>query len=89
MRRVACAIAAAIVLTLAAAQTADASHRNGPILFSDHNSIYRMKPDGTGIKRVLKRSAWAIDVAPDGKRMAFAHDGLFLTKVSGGKVKNC
>lgn len=81
-------IAAAIVLTFAAAPSAGAASKNGPILFTDYNSIYRMKPNGTGIKRILKRSAWGIDVARDGKRLAFAHDGLFLTSVNGGKVRN-
>lgn len=88
MRRAISAIAAAIFLTVAVASSADAAAKNGPILFTDYNSIYRMKPDGTGIKRVLKKSAWGMDVASDGKRLAFAHDGLFLTTVNGGKVKN-
>lgn len=88
MRRFALAIVVAIALTAAVAQGADAAPKNGPVLFTDYNSVYRMNPDGTGIKRVVKRSAWGIDVAADGKRVAFAHDGLFLTKVSGGKVRN-
>jgi len=87
LRRALLVFALATAFALIASQSAPAA-QNGPILFTDYNSIYRMSPDGTGIKTVVKKSAWGMDVAADGKRLAFAHDGLYLTKVSGGKVKN-
>ena len=77
-----CAALAAIWPGGAAAAT------NGPIYFTDSSAIWKINANGTGAARVLNKPAWSIAVAPDGKRMAFTHDGLFLTTTHGGKVKN-
>ena len=62
--------------------------RNGPILFSDYKSIWKVKPDGTGVKRVARKAAWSLHASPNGRQLLYTHDGLFRMPIDGGRTVN-
>ncbi len=74
-------------ISIAVPQAASAA-KNGPILFTDYDAIWRVNADGSGIKKVLNKPAWSMAASPDGKRLLYTHGGLYLTGINGGKVKN-
>jgi Tol biopolymer transport system component len=46
---------------------------NGRIVFGNSLTIFSVRPDGRGLRRVT--SGWLPDVAPDGRRLTFADNG--------------
>ena len=66
---------------------ADAA-RNGPILFSDYTNIWKIQPDGSKLKKLARRAAWSLDASPNGKTLAYTHDGLFTMPIKGGRPTN-
>lgn len=79
--------ALAIVATMAGGGSASATS-NGPILFSDYTSIWKIQPEGTGLKRVAKRAAHSLHASPDGKTLLYTHSGLFRMPINGGRTIN-
>ena len=75
---------AAVVLSTGHADAA----KNGPILFSDYTSIWKIKADGSGLKRVAKKKAWSLHASPNGKQLLYTHDGLFRMPINGGRSVN-
>lgn len=75
----------ALMWSVPAASTAA---KNGPILFSDYSTIWKVQPDGTKLKKIAKRPAWTLDVSPNGRTLIYTHDGLFKMPVSGGRKSN-
>ena len=73
---------------LAIPSRADAA-RNGPILFSDYTNIWKIQPDGSKLKKVARRAAWSLDASPNGKTLAYTHDGLFTMPIKGGARPTC
>lgn len=61
---------------------------NGPILFSDYNSIWKVKPDGTGLKHVARRAAWSLHASPNGRQLLYTHSGLYRMPINGGRTVN-
>lgn len=61
---------------------------NGPILFSDYRSIWKVQPDGTGMKRVARRAAHSLHASPNGKTLLYTHGGLYRMPLNGGKAVN-
>lgn len=62
--------------------------QNGPILFSDYTAIWKVQPDGSGLKRIAKRAAWSLHVSPNGRQLLYTHGGLFRMSVTGGRSTN-
>ena len=81
------ALAAACLAVLVAVPGAKAA-TNGPILFSDYTSIWKIQSDGSKLKKVAKRAAWSLDTSKDGKTLVYTHDGLFKMPVKGGRSVN-
>lgn len=81
------ALAVACLISFAHPHGATAA-KNGPILFSDYTNIWKIQPDGSKLKKVAKRSAWSLDASPNGKTLAYTHDGLFTMPINGGRPTN-
>lgn len=62
--------------------------RNGPILFSDYKSIWKIKPDGTGVKHIARKAAWSLHASPSGRQLLYTHDGLYRMPINGGRTVN-
>lgn len=62
--------------------------QNGPILFSDYTAIWKVQPDGSGLKRIAKRAAWSLHVSPNGRQLLYTHGGLYRMNVTGGRTTN-
>lgn len=75
-------------LSIFAVPTGASAAKNGPILFSDYTSIWRIESDGSNLKRIAKRAAWSLDTSKDGKTLVYTHDGLFKMPVKGGRSVN-
>ena len=61
---------------------------NGPVLFSDYKSIWKVKPDGSGLKRIAKKAAWSLHASPNGRQLLYTHDGLYRMPINGGRSVN-
>lgn len=67
----------------------DGAVRNGPILFTaGGRGLWRVNPDGTGLRRISKRRVWNLDAHPSGRKIAFAHNGLFTMRMNGRGVRD-
>ena len=75
---------AMLVIAAPAAKAAS----NGPILFSDYTSIWKVKPNGTGLKRVARKAAHSLHASPNGRQLLFTHGGLFRMPINGGRTVN-
>ena len=75
---------AMLVIAAPAAKAAS----NGPILFSDYTSIWKVKPNGTGLKRVARKAAHSLHASPNGRQLLFTHGGLFRMPIIGGRTVN-
>lgn len=62
--------------------------KNGSILFSDYKSIWKVKPNGSGLKRVARKAAWSLHASPNGRQLLYTHDGLFRMPINGGRSVN-
>lgn len=89
-RRLRRAILLGVVAVMAASVNGGSAGaaENGPILFSDYTSIWKVQPDGSGLKRVAKRAARSLHVSPNGKTLLYTHGGLFKMPMKGGKSVN-
>jgi Tol biopolymer transport system component len=65
-----------------------AAAKNGPILFSDYQSIWKVKPNGTGLKRVAKKAAHSLHASPNGRTLLYTHGGLYRMPINGGRSTN-
>lgn len=81
------ALAVACVMVFAHPPASTAA-TNGPILFSDYRNIWKIQPDGTRLKKLARRAAWSLDVSPNGRTLAYTHDGLFTMPMGGGRPTN-
>jgi|GEM_PF-5247241 len=61
---------------------------NGPLLFSDYTAIWKVKPDGTGLKQIARKAAWSLHASPNGKQLLYTHDGLYRMPINGGRSVN-
>lgn len=61
---------------------------NGPIFFSDYSAIWKVNPDGSGIKRVARKAAWSLHASPNGRQLLYTHDGLYRMPIGGGRSVN-
>jgi Tol biopolymer transport system component len=78
-----------LLLAFAALSAAGAqAAKNGPILFSDYTSIWKINSNGSGLKRVAKKAAWSLHASPNGKQLLYTHDGLYRMPIGGGKSVN-
>ncbi len=87
--KAACLMALAMACAIAFTHPPGASAaKNGPILFSDYTNIWKIQPDGSKLKKVAKRAAWSLDASPNGRTLAYTHDGLFTMPINGGRPTN-
>jgi WD40 repeat protein len=81
-------LGAVVLGALVAVAPAAGAQRNGPILFTSYDAIYRVNSDGSGLKRISGVDARSLAAAPNGKQLAFTDGGLKTMKLSGGKPKD-
>ncbi len=51
----------------------------GWIAFSRHGQIYRVRPDGSGLRRLTRRGGFAPSWAPGGRKLAFVRRSRYVT----------
>lgn len=83
-----CGLVALLFLLFSANAVQASAAANGPILFSDYKSIWKVKPDGSGLKRIARKAAWSLHASPNGKQLLYTHDGLFRMPINGGRSVN-
>lgn len=85
-------MAALVAAVMALLSIAFASHaaakKNGPILFTTYDDIYKVQPSGSGLKKISSKDARNIAPSGNGKSLAYTNGKLMTMRINGSHVKD-